>query len=371
MSKTLFVHNHALFKNHLNFSGSPEKKARLDIVEKAMKKAQKDGFIDIHELTLNTTIHQFDPLLSQAHPLSHIKEIQQSTKAQSAIYPIDAITQTLHSILDEGCRYQTAFCATRPPGHHSYKGGVNIEDQREGGIDCGEGYCYYNNAAIAALYAHQHFNKKHIMIIDFDYHHGNGTQNIFFSAQDIKDNRFTARFHDPLIYFISSHNADNYPYTPSDNGMPCNLGTLKGKANNTASYIDNIHLPQMRFTDQNFLHAFKFSLDQAFSCFHPDLIILSAGFDARHMDPIARFLPGEGLTDKAYFDLTLMIKQQAYQQQKNAPIPIISILEGGYNVEGDGFSQALYEHLKALSQPLTPQQFLSEQSNHNTELTAP
>jgi acetoin utilization deacetylase AcuC-like enzyme len=234
----------------------------------------------------------------------------------------------------------------RPPGHHSFAGGISKDDEFDGGNQVGEGYCYFNNVAFAAMLAHKHFAKKSILIIDWDYHHGNGTQNIFFEANQ---KEIKAKFKDFDIYFISLHNASIYPYyNEIPNSDPTNFGTISGKAHNSNSFIDNIHFKRQEFTDEIYLPKFYQSIDKAFENIRPDLVLVSAGFDARENDPIARFEKGEGLSDKAYYQMSKYLKSKL--TETNNACPIISLLEGGYNVSELGFSEALLEHLKGISE---------------------
>ncbi|MDC0534570.1 hypothetical protein OAO18_02035 [Francisellaceae bacterium] len=347
MSKVLFFHNNDLYKQHLNFDDSPECAKRLDIVNLAMQKCISENLIQPRKINVNIndpeTCFQY---IKKVHGQSHINSVFQSSKHISALNPIYGIVNTIDEVLNADKSNICAFYAVRPPGHHSFEGGANIEDDREGGIDCGDGYCYYNNVAIAAQYASERFNKKNILIIDWDYHHGNGTQHVFFDVSDIEKNQFTAKHSDKNIYFVSFHNANNYPYTDSGQENPVNFGTVKGKATIGNSYIDNVHTQQYQYLDEFFLPKFKQAMDQAFDNFQPDLVLISAGFDARKGDPIARFLPGEGISDKCYYDMTQILKKKVKQQKEI--VPIISILEGGYNVTDTGFSEAVYEHIRGL-----------------------
>ena len=122
MSSVLFSYNFPIFKKHVGFSTSPECAKRMDIIEKAMLSTQKLGLISPYKLKLDTK-NQLS-LLELIHPIKHIDEIKKADKFQTALYPISAISETLDVVLAEDSPYHCAFCAIRPPGHHSYKNGL-------------------------------------------------------------------------------------------------------------------------------------------------------------------------------------------------------------------------------------------------------
>lgn len=341
MSKVNFFHNFELFKKHLNYKGSAEQPKRLDIVKLAYDKAKKLDIIQPHKIEPSSFDNSFKPYIETLHPQKHIFEIQNSEKIQTALFPLQALTQTIDKSIQDN---QISFYAMRPPGHHSFAGGVSKDDEFDGGNQVGEGYCYFNNVAFVSLLAHKKFNKKTILIIDWDYHHGNGTQSVLF---EIADRQIESRFTDFDTYFISLHNASIYPYyNEIPDSDPSNFGTISGKASNSNSYIKNVHLKRQEFNDKNYLTKFYQTIDDAFDKFNPDLVIISAGFDARNNDPVAKFRQGEGLSDLAYYEMSKYIKSKLASEQNNCPI--ISLLEGGYNVSDTGFSQAVLEHLKGL-----------------------
>lgn len=343
MNKINFFHNFDLFKKHINFEGSDEQPKRLDIVRLAFNKAKDLDIIEPHELDTKGFSDDFKSYIKVLHPSKHIQEIKKSSKFETASLPLQALNETLCKSIQDG---QISFYAMRPPGHHSFAGGISKDDEFDGGDQVGEGYCYFNNVAFTSLLAHKHFDKKSILIIDWDYHHGNGTQSVFFEAnhEEIK-----AKFKDFNIYFISLHNASIYPYyneIPESN--PQNFGTISGKASNSNSFIKNIHLKRHEFLDEIYLPKFYKVVDEAFDNFTPDLVLISAGFDARNGDPVAKFEDGEGLSDSAYYKMSKYIKSKI--TSTNNTSPIISLLEGGYNVNDSGFSNAIVEHLKGISE---------------------
>jgi acetoin utilization deacetylase AcuC-like enzyme len=195
-----------------------------------------------------------------------------------------------------------AFCAIRPPGHHANNTGKE------------EGFCYYSNAAISARYA-QSLGYEKVLIIDWDYHHGNATQNAFYS--------------DPTVLFFSTHDAGAYPGT----GDPALTGEGEGSGLNV-----NVHLG-CGSTDQNMLDAWDRKLLPAAEKFEPDFVIISAGFDSRKDDLLGCF----EVTDDAFARMTRTVMDVA---RRHCDGRIVSLLEGGYNV--DGTARAASAHVGAL-----------------------
>jgi len=197
-----------------------------------------------------------------------------------------------------------AFCAIRPPGHHANNTG------RE------EGFCFYSSAAIAAKYA-QSLGFDKILIIDWDYHHGNATQNTFYD--------------DPSVLFFSSHDWHAYPGT----GDP----SLTGKGEGTGFNI-NVHL-DCGSKDEDMLSTWDKKLLPAAAKFDPDFIIISAGFDSRKDDPLGCF----EVTDDAFTRMTRTTMDVANTYCGGR---IVSLLEGGYNL--DGLAKGVAAHVGALVQ---------------------
>jgi acetoin utilization deacetylase AcuC-like enzyme len=195
-----------------------------------------------------------------------------------------------------------AFCAIRPPGHHA-------------SAARGMGFCLFNNVALGARYAQQKHGAERVLIADWDVHHGNGTQDIFYE--------------DGSVLFFSTHQSPWYPGT----GDTSERGEGPG-----AGKIINCPFPAGSGRAQ-ILGAFQDRLLPAAKEFRPDFILISAGFDSRINDPLGYFL----LTDEDFRDLTLLMNDFAAECCGSR---LVSVLEGGYNLEG--LALATEAHVRAL-----------------------
>jgi acetoin utilization deacetylase AcuC-like enzyme len=197
---------------------------------------------------------------------------------------------------------QNAFCAIRPPGHHA-------------SAAIGMGFCLFSNVAIGARYAQQRYGAERVLIVDWDVHHGNGTQDIFYR--------------DGSVLFFSTHQSPWYPGT----GAASEHGEGDG-----AGKTINCPFPAGSGR-REILGAFRDILIPAATAFHPDFVLISAGFDSRINDPLGHFL----LTDNDFADLTHLMTDLAAQHCAGR---LVSVLEGGYNLEG--LASATETHLRAL-----------------------
>ncbi len=200
-------------------------------------------------------------------------------------------------------RAANAFCAVRPPGHHATSGR-------------GMGFCVLNNVAIGARYAQRKHGVARVAIVDWDVHHGNGTQDIFYA--------------DPSVFFFSTHQWPLYPGT----GRADETGA--GSAEGTTM---NFPLPPGSGRRQ-ILGAVQSALMPAMERFQPELILISAGFDSRIGDLLGRFT----LTDEDFCDLTRAVMEIA---DRFAAGRVVSVLEGGYNLSG--LASAARAHVEVLA----------------------
>jgi acetoin utilization deacetylase AcuC-like enzyme len=198
---------------------------------------------------------------------------------------------------------QSAFCAIRPPGHHA-------------NAARGMGFCLFNNVALAVRYAQRKHGAERALIVDWDVHHGNGTQDIFYQ--------------DPSVFFFSTHQWPLYPGTGRFNEQ----GDGKGEgATMNYPFPAGSGRPEI-------LGAVLQSLAPAMREFRPDVVFISAGFDSRIGDPLGRFT----LTDDDFEALTLAVMEIAHRYAAGR---VVSLLEGGYNLQG--LASAASRHVATLA----------------------
>lgn len=211
-----------------------------------------------------------------------------------AVLAAGAATTAIDVVLDG--KVKAAFCAVRPPGHHAER-------------DRPMGFCLFNNAAVGARYAQRVHGVKKIAILDWDVHHGNGTQHIFEG--------------DPTIFYSSLH---QYPFYPGT-GSRDEKGTGEGKG-------FTLNIPLAAGTgEEQYLAAFTDEIVPALQKYKPELLIISAGFDAHKDDPLG----GMELTEDSFAKMTKLVRDIA---------PVVSVLEGGYALEG--LSRSVYSHIVEL-----------------------
>jgi len=196
-----------------------------------------------------------------------------------------------------------AIALVRPPGHHATSNRAM-------------GFCLFNNVAIAARYAQVHYGADRVLIIDWDVHHGNGTQEIFYR--------------DPSVYYFSTH---QYPYYPGT-GAANERGLDKGEGT-------TLNIPMGAGTSRSaHVEAFLEALKSIEKRFPPDLIIVSAGFDSRRGDPLGGLM----LEDDDFAQMTKRVMDMA---ERDGGGRVISVLEGGYNL--DTLGETVRTHVEALS----------------------
>ena len=307
MAKTGLVYDD-IYLNHDTGPHHPETAKRLTAIIESLRTtglleklfpiesepAKRDIISFCHEPDY---IDKFERDVTNASPFIHTPECPLSPNTfEVARYAVGGVLKGVDEVL-EG-RVKNCFCAVRPPGHHAERSRAM-------------GFCYFNNVAIAATYLQKQHDIDRIMIIDWDVHHGNGTQHIF------EEN--------PSVFYISLHQDPSscYPGT----GWSQETGSGKGKG-----YTLNFPMPPGS-SDKEYLKAME-HIEQTMAHFKPQFVLISAGFDAHMADPLAHIR----LTKKGYESLTRSVKNIAESYAKGR---IVSVLEGGYNME------ALKESLEA------------------------
>ena len=281
------------YQNHNTGDGHPEKIDRVTAVINNFKKLDNKNLIwkkpskfdrSLLEITHNSDYINF---VESSFPKKGLSFLDGDTIVSpgSKEATSDAVGSIIAAIDGvQNNEFKNAFCAVRPPGHHAEKNKAM-------------GCCIYNNVAVGANYLIDKYKLNKIAIIDFDVHHGNGTQNIFYDNEK--------------VLYISTH---QYPFYPGS-------GTEqeKGKHNN----IFNIPLPAGT-TSEEYLNAYEFVLKKI-SQFKPEFILLSAGFDAHKNDPLAQFQ----LESKDFYEIT---KRTLELSKLYCDGKVVSILEGGYDL---------------------------------------
>jgi len=306
MNKTLY-YSHPDFLLHSTGSGHPECANRLKAIETALVAPEFSGLIRLPA-----------PLGSEEqirliHPTSHIEHIFKVIPQQgehyldadtvispgsknAALRAVGAVCDAVDKIMIGNAN--NAFCAIRPPGHHAEP-------------EHAMGFCLFNNIAIAAEYARRNYLLKRIAIVDFDVHHGNGTQAAFY--------------HQPSVLYASSHEMPNYPGT----GYPTETGV---------GNIINVPLAHGE-SGEGFRQKYSSIILPALHSFKPEFLFISAGFDAHRDDPLSSTLLSED--DFGWLTKELISIANSYCCGR-----IISALEGGYHLSALAASVAI--HVKTL-----------------------
>lgn len=288
MKKVGFVYDD-IFLRHEMPSGHPESRDRLIAITERLK--QSPHWNIMHHLRLRQAA---DEDILAIHTKSYFSEIMHFTgyfdpdtyvsphTAEAALVAAGAVTGAIDQC--SAGEIERAFCAVRPPGHHAE-------------ADRAMGFCIFNNVAVGARYA-QRTGYNKVFIVDFDVHHGNGTQHIFEE--------------DDSVYYFSTHQFPHYPGTGSD------VERGKGRGRGFTYNIPMRH----GSGDKDYFHAYLDILPGLVSNFNPDLVLVSAGYDLHAADPLAGLrVTNEGIRS---------IVRGILSSKKD--IPYIFCLEGGYNL---------------------------------------
>ncbi len=297
MGKTGLVY-HPAYLGHDMGAGHPESPNRLRAI---MQQLEQSG--TAARLTMIAPREAEDEWITQIHRPAYLSMLKTNAPASGRL-ALDSDTSmspgsltaaylaaggalaAVDAIMNK--QVEHVFCAVRPPGHHAEAGHAM-------------GFCLFNNVAIAARYVQRKYGLTRVLIVDWDVHHGNGTQHSF---ED-----------DPSVLFFSTHQFPHYPGT----GRESERGRGAGEG-----FTINVPM-EAGEGDEEYRNVFQKSLVPAADDFKPEFVIISAGFDAHKDDPLASM----GLTEEGYADLTGIVVGIA---KRHAEGRILSSLEGGYNL---------------------------------------
>jgi len=309
LSRTGLVY-HPVYLEHVT-GGHPERPERLVEI---MKGVEKSGLLD--SIVRIEPRFALDEDILRVHSMEHLSRVR--TAVAEGVTMLDADTVMSERSCEaalmaaggllvagdwimEG-KIDNALCVVRPPGHHAT-------------ADRAMGFCLFNNAAVAAAYLKENHRMEKILIVDWDLHHGNGTQDIFYT--------------DPDVLYFSAHQSPHYPGT----GDSSEVGSGEGHGVNV-----NLPVPA-GMGEQEYLDIFRGTLQDAAYAFSPDFVIISAGFDAHCEDPLGDL----NITEDGYASLTRFVLDIAADCCDGR---LLSTLEGGYNIAA--LSRSVNAHLREL-----------------------
>lgn len=303
---TTRLYEHKIFLEHNTPDGHPERADRLRSLAIALEHPNFERLVRVESPQAN------EDAVLLAHPEAHLTSVMREIpEEEDRIRQIEADTYVSQKSLQAALtgiggaiaavddvftgKADNVFVASRPPGHHAEK-------------DKAMGFCLFNSVAIAARHAQQVYGVERVAIVDWDVHHGNGTQDIFWD--------------DPSVLFCSTHQMPLYPWS--------------GEVKETGAHDNIINAPlSAHSAGDHFREAFSSRVLPALHNFRPDFILISAGFDAHHRDPLAQInLVGD---DFDWATGKLMDVAERYCGNR-----LVSLLEGGYDLEGLAESAGLH-----------------------------
>ena len=300
------------YTEHLTGSGHPERPDRTTAI---LERLQADGLLE--RVRIIEPRPATDDDILRCHTPAYLKIVKEDVaeglqrlstgdtplspkSLEAARLAAGGVLAAVDAVMDGSVA--KAFAVVRPPGHHATP-------------TRGMGFCLFNNVAIAARYAQAKHGAKRVLIADWDVHHGNGTQDIFYA--------------DGSVFFFDTHQHPLYPGT----GLATETGDGAGEGR-------TLNCPFSAGAGRaEIVGAFRDKLGPAADAFKPDFVLVSAGFDSRIDDPLGGFR----LTDADFAELTAIVKEIA---ARHAGGRLVSTLEGGYNLPG--LAAAAASHVKAL-----------------------
>jgi len=312
MATTAFL-THPIFRKHQTGWNHPDQRRRLAAITDRLKRSGLWEQLS-HPAPQPATLAQ----ITAVHDPVYVERLRLSCEAGGLFEPdevtvgspgtYDAAVMSAGAVITAVEEVMTgassnAFCAVRPPGHHAER-------------DRAMGFCFFNNVAIAARHLQSHHGLKRIAIVDWDVHHGNGTQQAFYA--------------DPSVFYFSTHQWPLYPGSgrAGETGVGEGVGTTL-----------NVPLA-MGSGDADYQRVFVQELKPALAAFKPDFILISAGFDGHRDDPLA----GMALTEAGYGDLTRLVMELT---EEHCAGRLVSVLEGGYNLPA--LAASVEAHVRALT----------------------
>ena len=318
------------YLEHVMDPGHPESPERLKVIYKMLEEAEMKGLFEMvkpraatrEELEMIHAPSYIDLVASTAGKPHYQLDMDTSTCAKSyeaALWAAGGLLELIKAVMEK--RLLNGFALVRPPGHHAEH-------------DRAMGFCLFNNVAIGARYAIRNFSLQRVLIVDWDVHHGNGTQNSFYEDSQV-------------LYFSTHRYGFFYPGT----GGAREVGKGKGEG-----FTVNVPLPTGG-SDSEYGNIFENFLKPIALEYQPQLILVSAGFDIHHDDPLG----GMEVTEKGFARMAQILMGIA---ESTAQGKLVITLEGGYDVSGQ--SRSVKAVLKELAQasPLDKKDLLEKEKTN-------
>lgn len=304
---TLYV-SHPSALEHAMPAGHPERPARIQAVERALERESFSALVRTlapkAELSAAELAHpaEYVAAIAEAAPKEGFVQIDSDTlmspgTLRAVLHSVGGAMHAVDAVMTRDC--SNAFVAMRPPGHHAERAKAM-------------GFCVFNSAAIAARHARKAHGATRVALVDWDVHHGNGSQDIFWDDKD--------------VMYASTHQMPLYPGT--------------GARNERGNHDTIVNVPLRPYDDGAvFREAFEIGILSRLDAFAPDLIVISAGFDAHKLDPLANLMLDES-------DFGWATRKLMELADRHAGGRVVSVLEGGYDLEG--LSRSVAAHVDAL-----------------------